>query len=137
VGNVANGEQLGLTDESAADLVGERILVDFKRGAALLPRPTQPNHANYPPQITFRFYLYGRVFEVSHSFRRERRRNGPEVEEFSIGIDRELSYFKRKRVEALCQEAIASHLGTDYFGHKFEVTSQPVNVAHGKKEVRR
>jgi hypothetical protein len=85
------------------------------------------------------FFAYGRSFKVSHAFRTEhsRAKCSVEIEVFSIEVEREFPYFKRRRVLALCREAISSHLGESYFGHTYEVEIGLVPKRLTKSELRR
>lgn len=127
--------QLGIQAKHDSELVGKSFLIEQKKSSALLPIPTEPNHANYPPSITFRFFLYGTSFKVNHSFRQKGKKVVQTIEVFTVEIDRSFSYFKRTRIEALCREAISFYLGADYFGNRYEVTSKLVPEIMSKREL--
>lgn len=125
-GTESTHEQLGVQAENGVELAGKLILLDLNRLAALLPSPTEPSHANYPPTITFQFFLYGNRFTVGHSFRSEGRKNPREIDVFTIEVNRALTYFKRRRIEALCREAMTCYLGDSYWGRPYELVSQVI-----------
>ena len=115
------------------------MLVDLKAKSALLPMPSEPSHTNYPPTIPCWFFAYGRSFKVSHTFRTENpgAKRPVEIEVFTIEMDREFPYFKRRRVFRLCQEAINIYIGANYFGHGYEVKLELIPKRFTKKELKR
>ena len=131
--------RLGICADEAIEVAGRPLLVDLKRKSALLPMPSEPHHSNFPPTIPCRFFAYGRSFKVGHTFRTKnpRAKRPVEIEVFAIEVERELPYFKRRRVLALCQEAISGYLGESYFGHAYEVGIELVPKHFTKKELKR
>lgn len=128
LGSIELLAQVCASPAEAVAVVGHPILVDLKRGAALLPMPSVPSYANYPPAMPCWFFAYGRSFNVRHTFRTEdvKAKSPTQIETFTIEMERELPYFKRRRILSLCREAISGHIGEDYFGHAYEVAGELV-----------
>lgn len=131
--------QIGVCPEAGIEVDGQQLIIDLKRMSALLPIPSKPSHANYPPTIPCLFFAYGRSFKVTHTFRTKdaRAKNPVEIEIFTIEIDREIAYYKRRRILSLCQEAISCYLGDNYFGHGYEVELELIPKRLTKKELKR